>query len=836
MKTPPQLILENPELLNNLRTLFGEYVDENSNPVKGKEKELEKLLDKLHRVGIDEKSTLKQKGIALEQWNEYLQQNAQTTQTEAPQYEAPTTSNIPQKGLREVQEAELAAREAAVAAAKEKGVEQTKEFIESQLKRVKAIKVDPKEKIPEVTLNQEDKEKLRDMGVAAKTDPGTAQKIIEEKIEESLAKSAEKVRGAVPEEIVTKAAVDLVDKVKPYGDYATATEIPTKVQAMNPASPIAAVAVLNDAKLKGLITDEEMRKILVENAQTLALALENERGVNSTLTNSIFYKYPNISSVLYGPEQITKFEISDDQSERNQEGVDVDLREVVDRGKDIRDFWGKIASGKTSVSEASEATTTFVTRYTPSVNIAISSQASSLISKALPATAAIVGFKTGALAQQWLIQGAPRLMSPQIAGWLTSGGTQQIIASSAFTSKFAIQTVSGKYGLAIATGKNVYGANVLMGGLKIGGSKIAIAASATGTKVAASGIFARIGAFLGSAGPIVGTLIGAAVGWLVGKVIEKIPWKKVLPVLAGIAGFFLFGPLIGLGLGLGTAALIGAGSGIGVGATLAGIGTGVVGFFGALGSAMVISIGTPILVTLLVFPVVVALILFIINSGAYVVPPGVIGTSIIHIPPGGNLTKCDPEKTGTDITEQLASSIRNGSVYLLPNSLGSRKDGICMDPTMIILHTSSGYDNDDGNIRTYETLVARNVSCQLATDTNDTILMLNFFEKQVEFAWCADNLNAGGVSIEMAGEPDPGFGPFSKCAPTGNQTFTPNGPHPCLDEEDLAFDAICKTMQQYKIPWTQIFQHEASNGTHVDPNGDEWVDKFITRFKNNCPV
>ena len=104
MKTPPQQILENPELLNNLRALFGEYVDENSNPVKGKEKELEKLLDKLNRIGIDEKLTLKQKEIELEQWYEYLQQNTQTTQTEAPRYEAPTQSNIPQKGLREVQE------------------------------------------------------------------------------------------------------------------------------------------------------------------------------------------------------------------------------------------------------------------------------------------------------------------------------------------------------------------------------------------------------------------------------------------------------------------------------------------------------------------------------------------------------------------------------------------------------------------------------------------------------------------------------------------------------------------------------------------------------------
>jgi len=627
MKTPPQLILENPELLNNLRTLFGEYVDENSLPVKGKEKELEKLLDKLHRVGIDKKLTLKQKGIELEQWYEYLQQNTQTTTTEAPRYEAPTQSNIPQKGLREVQEAERAAQEAALAAAKEKGIAQTEEFIESQLKRVKAIKVDPKEEIPEIALSQDDKEKLHDMGVAAKTDAGTAQKIVEEKIQEALSKSTEEIREAVPKEIITKAAVDFVDKVKPFGDYKTAEEIPDKIQTIHPAAPIAAVAIVNDAKLKGLITDEQARKILAENAQSIALAIEIERNVNLSLTNSFLYESPNVTSVLYGPEQITQFEIADDQTEKNDEGIDIDIGEIIDRGKDIRDVWEKIATGRITVAETAEATTSFVSSYTPSVNLAISSQASSLLVKALPITGALAGFKGSLLATQWIRQGMPLLTSPSIAGLLTRGGAQQLVQTSTLVSWKGLGFISssGRFSMAIATGKTVGQSSVLAAGLKFGQHGIAIAATSTGTKVALSGVFAKIGAFLGSVGPVVGTLIGAAVGWLFGKIAEKIPWKKVLPVLAGIAGFFLFGPLIGLGLGLGTAALIGVGSGVRVGMTLAGIGTGFVGFFRALGSAMVISIGTPILVTLLVFPVVVALILFIINSGAYLVPPSIVG-------------------------------------------------------------------------------------------------------------------------------------------------------------------------------------------------------------------
>jgi len=235
-----------------------------------------------------------------------------------------------------------------------------------------------------------------------------------------------------------------------------------------------------------------------------------------------------------------------------------------------------------------------------------------------------------------------------------------------------------------------------------------------------------------------------------------------------------------------------------------------------------------------VTPIIVYFILFIINSGAYIVPPSPAGFG--GFPPGGNLTKCNPDETGAEITEQLAASMESGSVRFLPDSLGSRMNGLCMTPTMIVLHTSGGYDNDDGNSRTYETLVSSDLSCQMATDTNDTILMLSFFEKQVEYPWCANNLDAGGVSIEMAGECQAGCAQIAKCSPNTSLTYTPTGPHPCPNLENLAFSAICKVMQKYKIPWSQVFQHEASNGTHDDPIGDEWVDKFILRLKNNCQI
>lgn len=140
-------------------------------------------------------------------------------------------------------------------------------------------------------------------------------------------------------------------------------------------------------------------------------------------------------------------------------------------------------------------------------------------------------------------------------------------------------------------------------------------------KTGLSAAFAQIGTALGSWAPIIGNIIGAAIGWLIGKIAEKIPWDKVkkaapyiIGLLVGIPTAILLGPVVGVVAGVGTFALLG---GIGLG----GIGLGVARFFGSLGGVFIVTIGTPVIITLIAFPVVVALILFIINSGAYLVPP-----------------------------------------------------------------------------------------------------------------------------------------------------------------------------------------------------------------------
>lgn len=153
---------------------------------------------------------------------------------------------------------------------------------------------------------------------------------------------------------------------------------------------------------------------------------------------------------------------------------------------------------------------------------------------------------------------------------------------------------------------------------KVGAETAVKAGATTVVKTGFKAAFSKITAALGSAGGPIGTVLAWLGGELLVKIAEKIPWKKILPFLVGGAAFLVAGPIIGVAAGIGTLILVSGGIRA---VSLGGIGAGIAGFFGALGGVFLGVVGMPILITLLVFPVVVALILFIINSGAYIVPP-----------------------------------------------------------------------------------------------------------------------------------------------------------------------------------------------------------------------
>lgn len=169
----------------------------------------------------------------------------------------------------------------------------------------------------------------------------------------------------------------------------------------------------------------------------------------------------------------------------------------------------------------------------------------------------------------------------------------------------------------------------------VAGKAIETGVVAAGGAVAKTGLSATLStAFsaLGSWAPIVGNIVGWMVGWVAGKVIQPIlNWIKKHQEDLKILGLLMLGggalmqsiPLLVFG------GLIFIPTAIRTGFSLAAIGARTAFLFGRIGASMAITIATPIIVMIIVFPILVAIILFIINSGAYVVPPK-IGSGIIR--------------------------------------------------------------------------------------------------------------------------------------------------------------------------------------------------------------
>lgn len=128
--------------------------------------------------------------------------------------------------------------------------------------------------------------------------------------------------------------------------------------------------------------------------------------------------------------------------------------------------------------------------------------------------------------------------------------------------------------------------------------------------------------------PGVGVVFGLIVNWLIDKGKDLLSLlKRNAPKVAIGLGALLFGGgfvlqstiLMGAGGALAAGGFVGQAGG--VGPALSNAATGVFGALTSILSLTVASIATPLIVALISIPVIVAIILFIINSGAYIVPP-----------------------------------------------------------------------------------------------------------------------------------------------------------------------------------------------------------------------
>jgi hypothetical protein len=135
--------------------------------------------------------------------------------------------------------------------------------------------------------------------------------------------------------------------------------------------------------------------------------------------------------------------------------------------------------------------------------------------------------------------------------------------------------------------------------------------------------------------PGVGTAIALVVDQVVGKLIDKakdfLSWinknfSKILVYLgigSVIIGYLIGGVVGQLFMGVGLAAGVGGAVRLagGPGAALSGAGNSISSFLSSLATTTIGVLALPFVITIMAIPAIVAIILFIINSGAYIVPP-----------------------------------------------------------------------------------------------------------------------------------------------------------------------------------------------------------------------
>ena len=157
---------------------------------------------------------------------------------------------------------------------------------------------------------------------------------------------------------------------------------------------------------------------------------------------------------------------------------------------------------------------------------------------------------------------------------------------------------------------------------------------------------------------------------------------------------------------------------------------------------------------------------------------------------------------------------------------------------MIVVHWSGGWENASGNNATWNTLVARNLACQIASDTDDNMLMQPFYEQGVEMAWCSGEWNIYSINNEISGGYVSSDGTIDLrfTDAQGNPTRSDGQVHPTDDIIQNAVNVTCTAMKQYHIPASQVRGHYEvpNNGGKSDP-GEEFLQKvFIPKIKEQC--
>lgn len=650
------------EQMNSLKIRLNVLVDEDLKP---KQKtvynsKIDQLRNDLDKAGISKDLTLREAERALEKWIELLSQNQETV-TEVPRPTGPEATTLTSNQLENLgeyaekrdaaikQTRDKASSDVANTQARLKEIYDQQRIIQEQIK--KAEELQPKFVGKKVYATVEQQELVVNLEAQKSFETLTQAAIYNEyDLTDQLTAAVQEKAGIAESEILVAKtlAVQLVS------DIAHSEE--TKKELENIA--IEEALAQNKDKVLEQVLQQENALIEVAKKGSIIEAEKLKESVYLTreIAENLFGE--DVANEIYGPKQIKVVLISE-KNEKTTHEIDLGNanKASIKSYKERYDFFEKVR--KVGIDETKNI---FRSQLSSNVNTYLSKKAisspNSLLGKMGSSDAVKAILTKGSsnpleleyIGNKYLktfFELSPDSMPyfklfTEVTGVsvgvgvatkivpLTFGGGAIPITKIAYIQRITPlrvpytlgKTVGGKFavGLGARTAAQTAGQAASQAVVQTG-AKAGIGATLSATLSATFGSFA----------PVVGHILGAIAGWIGGELLSKLQvwWKKnkesIKPFLVGGlagGGLLLGGPGVGLaGLGLGLAAT----------GTLGAFATGTFGVLGFIGRSIGIAIATPVIITLLTLPPLVAFIMLIINNSAYVVPPGSLGDKTISI-------------------------------------------------------------------------------------------------------------------------------------------------------------------------------------------------------------
>lgn len=634
---PPITLEEIKYFRDELNDLFPDDPTKKVNVYSPEVKQFYEIINS-KRIGIPKGTNPKEIGIILERWYEWY-----SNTTPAPEYVSNTTLTG-EKLKEKIEYAEQ--RDSAIKKTRENQTKLVEDFIvktQEQIAKAQAVQeqlkdkviyakveIDPKDVVKLEQLENVEQEKIKHYESLIKQEKFETAKQelaseIEAKVEKELAKE-----GVLKDEIKAIARETASEAIETLSHRNDSNYVPSSYQ-----TAIVATVATDTAVVPKVIIEKTTSELVKNSAKNVFIfKLQPEILNRETLTIAYGQQF---STFVLGVDpskiKVTLTETLPQNLTQVQyvEYKEVHLSEVNNHQIDI--YQGQINTLNNITDAGKEISGNY-----------IQSNITSFISKkieALPATSAIKKFASTPEMQAVLFAkfgvGSPVTWQYANPVLMRVMGQNQLAGAffstvSKATGEQIVTSITGKAASEVAVG-----AAVKTGAAAGFGAFLAKGAAAIGVSL---GVFT---AGVSTAITLAVTAIGKMINWPKVK-----QWfrdnKEVFAVGTGGLGLMLGGPVAGaVGLGLG---LVAVGS-------LGAFAAGAFNVFGFIGRSVGIAIATPVIITLLVIPPLVAFIMLVINNSAYVVPPKIPDSAFV----GGMYTPhCTDEKGQVGVAANLSSS------------------------------------------------------------------------------------------------------------------------------------------------------------------------------------